>query len=226
MTGEPATSTHLLPADGLAQLDLPISAGGLVLGHSRPGQPAVVRLFGNRPTYVGVFAAAYVARLLAFRGLALGAQVSVQTPRPQGWQSLVGAAPRRRVVLEPPGQPTPTGNTAVRPLLLCEDVGAGEAPLRRELGAWQTQVQLRPYVTPQSIAPMRSYDLVVLQRVPAEAVRPIQVAFGLPAQTAGWFAQLPDDTVAALGSGRVQFVNLAPTAVEAAAFGPPTRRDG
>jgi hypothetical protein len=226
VSGEPATGAHLLPVAALPQLDVPLAAGGLVLGQSRPGQPVVVRLFGNRPTYVGIFAAAYVGRLLAFRSLAVGAQVTVLTPRPVSWQSLVGAAPRRRVTLDRPGQPAPAGNTAVRPLLLGEDVGAGEAPLRRDLSAWQTQLQLRPYVTPQLIAPMRSYDLVVLQRVPPEAVRPIQLAFGLPADTARWFAQLPDDMVAALAGGRVQFVNLVPTQVETTAFGPPTRRDG
>jgi hypothetical protein len=218
---EPATRGHLLPVEALAALDVPLSAGGLVLGHIRPGEPAVVRLFGNRPTYVGVFAAAWVARLLAYRSLAVGAQVTVLTGQRARWQSLAGAAPRGRVALDRPGRSTPAGNSPVRPLLLIEDLGAGEAPLRRDLSAWQTQLQLRPYVTPQQIAPMRSYDLVVLQRVPPEAVHPIQLAFGLDPRTAGWFARLPDGTVAALAGGRVQFVNLAPTGIEA-----PTRRDG
>ena len=224
IAGEPARGAHLLPVDALPQLDVPLTTGGLVLGHIRQ-QPVVVRLFGNRPTYVGIFAAAYVARLLAFRALAVGAQVTVLTPGPARWQSLASAAPPRRVAVDRPGLPTPTGNTAVRPLLLCEDVGAGEHPLRRDLSAWQTQAQLWPFVTPQLIAPLRSFDLVILQRIQPEAVHPVQRAFGLPEQTARWFAQMPDDTVAALAEGRVQFVNLLPTSTETAAFGPPTRHD-
>jgi hypothetical protein len=224
--GGPAVGGHLLPVDALPQLDLPLTAGGLVLGHSRPQQPVVIRLFGNRPTSVGIFAAAYVARLLAFRALAVGAQVSVLTPRPAGWQALIAAAPPRRVTVGRPGLPTPAGNSPVRPLLLCEDVGAGEATLRRDLAAWQTQVLLRPFVTPQLIGPLRSFDLVVLQRIQPEAVYPIQLAFGLPDRTAQWFARMPDHTVAALAGGRVEFVNLVPTSTETGALGPPTRRDG
>jgi hypothetical protein len=226
VTGDPATAAHLLPSDALDQLDVPLTSAGLVLGHTSPGQPVVLRLFSHRPTSAGIFAAAYVSRLLAFRALAVGAQVVVLTPGPARWQPLVAAAPPRRVTLHPPGLATPTGNTVVRPLLLCEDIGAGgAATLRRDLGGWQTQVQLWPYVTPQLIGPLRSFDLVVLARVQQEAVYPLQLAFGLPERAAGWLARMPDDTVAALGDGQIQFVSLAPTAIETAAFGPPTRHD-
>jgi hypothetical protein len=221
----PGVPAHVLPADALPQLDVPIDAGGLVLGHEQQ-QPVVIQLFRNRPTYLGLFASGYVARLLAFRALALAAQVAVLTPRPNNWQSLVAAAPSGWVVPAPPNSPTPPAGTAIGPSLVLEDAGMGEAQLRGDLGAWQAQVILRPFATPHSVGQLRSFDAVALQRVQPEAVQPLQLSFGLPDQTAQWLPQLPDDTIAVLAGGQVRFVSLAPTSVELSAFGKPTRLDG
>jgi len=226
VTGRPNLIGHVLPVEALPQLDMPIAHGGLVIGQEGQQQPVVVQLFRNRPGYLGVFAAAYVVRLLAFRALALAAQVAVLTPRPAVWQPLAGAAPPGWVVPGPPGAPTPPAGTPIGPSLVVDDAGMGEGQLRSDLGAWQTQVVLRPFATPQMASQLRSFDLVVLQRTQPEAVPPLQVSFGLPEQTALWLPQMPDDTVAVISPGQVRFVNLAPTAAERTAFGPPTRLDG
>jgi ESX secretion system protein EccE len=221
----PGVAAHVLPADGLPQLDVPIDPGGLVLG--REGQsPVVVQLFRGRPTYVGLFAGAYVARVIAFRALAVAAQVAVMTPRPAVWQPLVRSAPAGWVVPAPPGAPTPPAGTPIGPSLVLDDAGMGEAQLRGDLGAWQAQVIIRPFATPHSIGQLRSFDAVALQRVQPEAVQPLQFTFGLPDQTAQWLPQMPDDTVAVLAGGQVRFVNLSPTQAELSAFGQPTRLDG
>jgi hypothetical protein len=222
----PTVIGHVLPPDALAQLDVPVSHGGLVIGHQGQQQPVTVQLFRNRPCYLGVFAAAQVAKLLAFRALAMAAQVAVVTPRPAVWQPLSGVAPRGWVVLAPPGAPTPPAGTPIGPSLVLDDAGVGEGQLRGDLGAWQTQVVLRPFATPQLATQLRSFDLVVLQRTQPEAVPPLQVSFGLPEQSAQWLPRLPDDTVAVVTPGEVRFVNLAPTGTELSAFGPPTRLDG
>jgi len=221
----PGVPGHVLPVDALPQLDVPVSHGGLVIGHEGQ-QPVTVQLFRNRPGYLGVFAAAYVGKLLAFRALAMAAQVAVMTPRPAVWQPLAGAAPPGWVVPAPAGAPTPPAGTPIGPSLVLDDAGMGEAQLRGDLGAWQTQLVLRPFATPQLAGQLRSFDLVVLQRTQPEAVPPLQVTFGLPEQTGQWLPQMPDDTVAVVSPGQVRFVNLAPTAAEHAAFGPPTRLDG
>jgi hypothetical protein len=221
----PGVPAHVLPADALPQLDVPIDPGGLVLG--REGQqPVVVRLFRDRPTYVGLFASAYVARVLAFRALAVAAQVAVMTPRPAVWQPLIRSAPAGWVVPAPPGTPTPPAGTPIGPSLVLDDAGMGEGQLRGDLGAWQAQVVVRPFATPHSIGQLRSYDAVALQRVQPEAVQPLQLTFGLPDQTAQWLPQMPDDTVAVLAGGQVRFVNLTPTPAELSAFGKPSRLDG
>lgn len=222
----PAVAGHVLPAEALPQLDLPLAVGGLVVGHEAKQQPVIVQLFGNRPTHVGVFAAAYVAKLLAFRALAVGAQVAVLTPRPAVWQSLIQVAPAQWAATFPPAVSTPPGGTAGRPTLVMEDAGMSELHLRTDLGAWQTQVVVRPFVTPQMTGQLRSLDAVLLQRTQPEAVGPIQATFGLAEQTAQWLPRMPDDTVALIGSGQLRFVNLVPTLAERTAFGPPTRLDG
>src|SRR5262249_52283453 len=155
--------------------------------------------------------------------LAMAAQVAVMTPRPAVWQPLAGTAPPGWVVPAPAGAPTPPAGTPIGPSLVLDDAGMGEAQLRSDLGAWQTQLVLRPFATPQLASQLRSCDLVVRQRTHPEAVPPLLVTFGLPEQTGPWLPQMPDDTIAVISPGQVRFVNLAPTPAEHATFGPPTR---
>ena len=225
-TARPGVSGHVLPVDALPQLDMPVSPGGLVIGHEGQQQPVIMHLFRNRPTYLGVFAAAYVGKLLAFRALALAAQVAVVTPRPPVWQPLANAAPPGWVVPALPGASTPPAGTPIGPSMVLDDAGMGEAQLRGDLGAWQTQVVLRPFATPQMAGQLRSFDVVVLQRTQPESVPSLQANFGFPEESAQWLPRMPDDTIAVLATGQVRFVNLAPTQAERAAFGPPTRLDG
>jgi hypothetical protein len=226
MSTWPAVAGHVLPADALPQLDLPLAVGGLVVGHETQQQPVVVQLFRNLPTHVGVFAAAYVAKLLAFRALAVGAQVTVVTPRPAIWQPLIQAAPAQWVAALPPAAATPSGGTAGQPSLVVEDVGMDQVQLRSDLRAWQTQVVVRPFVTPQMTGQMRSFDAVLLQRTQPEVAYPVQSTLGLSEQNAKWLPQMPDETVALIGSGQVRYINLVPTTAERAVLGAPTRLDG
>lgn len=227
MIRPPMLASHALPEAATAQLDPVVTPGGLILG-TEGREPLVVRLFRARPTRVGLFASAHVARVLAHRALALGAQVVVVTGRPALWGALVRAAPvgHAWVSVLAPNASTPTAGTLVRPTLVIDDVGSavGEGG-RRDLGPWQTGVTLRPYVAPQAVGFLHTHDLLVLQRSPAEAVGPVRAAFHLPADGTQWLPRMPDDTVAVAERGRIRFVNLALTQVEQMAFGPPTRQD-
>lgn len=226
MIRHPAVAAHALPEAATAQLDPVLTPGGLVLG-TEGREPLVVRMFRARPTRVGLFASAHVARVLAHRSLALGAQVVVVTGRPALWGALVRAAPvgQAWVSVVAPNAPVPTAGTLVRPTLVVDDVGGTRDGTRRDLGPWQTAVTLRPYVAPQVVGFLHSYDLLVLQRSPAEAVGAVRAAFHLPAEATQWLPRMPDDTLAVAEPGRVRFVNLALTQVEQMAFGPPTRQD-
>lgn len=223
-------SAHTLPVDALTQLDVPLGMSGVVVGTGNQRQPVVAQLFRNQPTQLGAFCAAYVAKLLAFRALAAGAQVQVMTPRPAVWEPLARSAPPQWVSLVPPMSPTPRNATGTRPSLVIEDAGMAESPARADLGAWQAHLVLRPFMTPQMGGILRGVDLVIMQRVQPEVLPVIQDAFGLPASTTQWLPTMPDDTVALIGVEAgvetAEFVNLAATGVEHNAFGAPTRLDG
>ncbi|HEX5495462.1 MAG TPA: hypothetical protein VFX70_12905 [Mycobacteriales bacterium] len=223
MNRHPVPGSHSLPEPAAVRLDPALVRGGLIVGQEGR-EPLVLRLFRARPTRIGLFASGYVAALLGYRALAMGARVVVVTARQPSWSALVRAAPvgPAWVNLVPPDSPVPPAGTMLRPVLVIDDVGPVAKP-RREAGPWQAVVTLRPYLTPQAVDPLRGHDLLVMQRMAAEAVGPVRAAFGLPADAAQWLPRMPDGTVALAERGRLRFVNLTPTQVEQMAFGPPTR---
>lgn len=224
MIRQPTVAPHSLPEPATAQLDLPLRTSGVMIGQESR-QPLVVRLFRPKQTQVGVFASTYVARVLAHRALAVGAQIVVVTARPAIWTPLVRSAPSGPwVTVVPPNSSIPAGGSALRPPLIVDDVGVGGAT-RRELGPWQTGVTLRPYLAEQAVGTLHAFDMVVLQRTSPESVPIIRQAFGIPADSAQWLPRMPDDTVALVERGQVRFVGLAVTQVEQMAFGKPTRQD-
>lgn len=224
MTTVPRVPVHVLPPDALPRFDPPTDSGGLVVGWDR-GEPVTVTMFRNAPTRIGVFAAAYVGNLLAFRALAVGALAMVATPRPLFWAGLAQVAPPNSLRRVPPNAATPPGSSPLSPLLVLDDAtGPDERVLRTDLGAWQTQVVLRSSQPPSGR--LRPFDLVVVQQVPLSALPLLARTFDLSGQHADWLSRLPDDIIGLVSPGRVQFVNLAPTPVEQQCFGPPTRRDG
>lgn len=225
MIRQPGAVSHSLPEAATGQLDPALTRGGVVVGQEGRA-PLVVRLFRSRPTRIGVFAAGYVARVLAHRALAVGGRVVISTERSAAWSSLVRAAPAGPawVSVVPPGAPAPPAGTMLRPVLLVDDARPDEDP-RRELGPWQTGVVVRPFLTPRNVAWLHSYQLIVLQRMAPEAVGPVRAAFSLPAEAAQWLPRMPDDTIALAERGRLRFANLAVTDVERSAFGSPTRQE-
>lgn len=215
---------HGVPEAGAGQLDLPLAPGGLVIGQEAR-QPLVLRFFRFQPTHVAMFAAPYVARILGYRALALGAQVVIVSGRPSVWETLARSAPPGPawVSVVPPNSPTPPAGSIVRPSLIIDDGGSGS---RRDLGPWQTVVSVMPYVTAQALSSLHSFDLLVLQRVAPEHVGPVRAGFNLPVDTAQWLPRMPDDTIAVAERGRVRFANLGVTQNEGFALGQPTRADG
>ncbi len=226
MTAGPATGAHRLTVQALDRFDLPLSCGGVLVGLDDGGRDVSVQLFRGRPTQVALVTAAYVARLLVVRALATGATVTVATTRPQGWQPIPTSVPTGRAVLVTPGSPQPSGSTPGSPLLHCDDLGPGGAGTRTGLGPWQTRVAVQDFTPASAVPGLRTYDLVILQRVRPDLVHPLQTAFGLAPHLAQVLPRIPDEVVALLTPDRGMLVRLAPTEIERSLLGTPVRHEG
>lgn len=218
----PDVGLHRIELDRLARLDVPVGSGAVVLGFDRARDPVPVQLFRARPTQVAMVAGGYAARLLAFRAHAVGARVQVVTPRPEQWRGLVDGGPPGRTVLAPEQTPLPEADTDA-PVLRMEQGLSRTGPL--DPGPWQARIVVQDVVAPQAVPALRSFDLVLVQRLQPDVVHPLQSAFGLPDDDAAWLPRLPDDTIAVVTRGRVRLTALGPTPQETAVLGAPDRHD-
>jgi len=62
-----------------------------------------------------------------------------------------------------------------------------------------------PSLTAQQAAAMPAYDLLILHRVPAQAIEPLRAATGLSARSAKWLPRMPDDVVALVAGGHARY---------------------
>ena len=223
----PRHERHLLEADELNALSLPVGDDGVVIGTDPNNQPAVVGLFRPRPVDGALVAGSYLAQLIALRAVAVGARIVIETARPELWsplaqnagggQPVVAVVPVRRVGA--------LGATATSPVLLIRDCGARPPRLAQPKTAWQTTLTLLPFLDPAYAGQLVGADLVALQRIsPQEAqfaarvirlgVEDVQTLPGLPDELTLWCAR----------HGR-QYVYGMPTQLEAGLLGNPRRVD-
>jgi type VII secretion protein EccE len=223
---------HSVPANALEELAAPLGHGGLVVGVWPDSVPAIIPIFRETPTQVGVVGTEHVALLLAGRAIAVGARVDIVTVRPAMWAPLALAAPHDGgwVTIHPPGSETPPAGTSVRPSLVIDDVGdeAHEADgahrghgSRADLGAWQTALTLRRHLSAENAGTMSSYELVFLERVTAATARLARSALNLPDAQARMLPMVPDESVAVVTGGNLVVLRLAVTSVERALFPAP-----
>ena len=52
------------------------------------------------------------------------------------------------------------------------------------------------------------HDLLVLQRIPEQAVEPLRAAAGISRRDARWLPEMPDGMVALVGGGQLRFARL------------------
>jgi hypothetical protein len=223
MTAGPRTATHRLDPAVLDAARVRVGPGGVLLGFHGTGTPVTIQLFRGRPTQVATVCGGYTARVLAFRALAVGAAVEVAATAAGSWSPLLDLKPAGATTLVPPaGDPAP-GSGPRRPLLRCEEVAPAAVRPRSGLSVWQTRVVVPTSVTVAATAALTGFDLVLLRRLPPDAVHPVQLAFDLPDQVAARLSRLPADGVLALADGQAVEVALGLTPLELSVLGPPSR---
>lgn len=190
------------PADAA----VPAPASGVTLGLARSG-PLALRLFRAAGTRVLVAGDALPAQLLALRAAAAGAPVHVITTVPERWASVVAHGPGSRMY-----GPADAGPAGAGPALIVD-----ERPdrLRADVRPWQCRVEIRSEWSAADLGSFTSADVTVVGRVPSETSLRIAALYGIAPRATEAMTGLHPRAVALLRRGRVEYVEIQLTAVEA-----------
>ncbi|MBS2965329.1 hypothetical protein KGA66_19925 [Actinocrinis puniceicyclus] len=223
----PRHERHILEADQLSALSLPVGDDGVVIGSDPHRRPAVLGLFRPRPVDGALVAGSYLAQLLALRAAATGARIVIETARPELWSALAQNAGggQQIVALVPVRRVGALGATASSPVLLIRDCGARPPRLSQPKTAWQTTFTLLPFLDPGYAGQLVSADLVALQRISPQEAQLAARVVRLGAEDVQALSGLPDElTLWCARHGR-QYVYSMPTQLEAGLLGAPRRMD-
>ncbi len=193
---------------------------GLVVGRNRQKQPVTLRLFRPSPTRALVIGGVGCAQLLAFRSLAIGAHLFIQTAREQVWDAFLRRCGVGREVAAflPPDASPPVTATATAPHLVIVDAGATVGPPPSGGGAWQATLVVRDDLASWDEALLQQSDVVLLQRLTAAESALAASTLGIrQAQT--YLPQLPGEMVGIVSRARLQWVMLSTTPTEQGLLG-------
>ncbi len=224
----PRRDRHVLGDGGqLGSVALPVGDDGVVIGVDAAHQP--VTLGVNRPTPFDVVLVGglWTAQVIAFRTVATGARVAVETARPHVWTAMAQAAGggQQAVTIHEPGRVPPQGASVAGPVLIVRDCGAQPPRGRVSSAPWQSVLTLLPYVGPNAPRLLRNAELVGVQRVSPQEAEVIGRVLTVPG---GDLAVLPtlDDSITLWCTRRHrQFVMTEATDAESGLLGVARRVD-
>lgn len=177
----PQLGTRLADDETLGALVVSTGGAGAVLGEDDAGQRLVLQMFGPTPADYAIVGGLWLRQLLAFRALALGAQVLVHTEREQTWASFTRIASGVRGDLQcvrdlPPalsGRPN-------RPVLVLLDSLSSIGGTVPQAGAWSAVVSASDQATQWNIDALSRADLVFAQSLSPASAMLLGKALGLP----------------------------------------------
>jgi hypothetical protein len=218
------TGTHVGAAEQLAWLRFGADPAGLVLGRDVQQTTVPVRIFREEPVRLALIGGVWLASLVAFRALAVGARVVVCTAAADRWQPLVRAVQSSdRLAVLVGEQPVNVAAAWSSPVLLIDDFGPAGPTQRSNLAPWQTRLTVLPWLTPAGAPVAGSATLVLAQRLTPDEAAAAADLLWLSDETTGLLQALQDDMVALIGGGADRYVWVTPTAVETHFFGAPHR---
>jgi hypothetical protein len=207
---------HTASLSALALLGVSSPGTGLILGADVDQNPVPVRFFRPEPTRVTLVGGAWAARLIAFRALALGANVLVMTGDPTAWNGLGEQATGQsgRVLVAHGERPVAVNATAQQPVVVIYDLGVTGASTSPQLGPWQTQLTVLRQLDERGVPAVRDAHLVLMQRLALHEAALMASALRLTSQSAQLLQMMEDEMLAVMGGGADRYVWTSPTAAE------------
>ncbi|MCM2579833.1 hypothetical protein [Streptomyces meridianus] len=223
----PRRDRHVLPAESLGGLSLPVGEDGLVIGVDPQNQPAVLSLLRPKPLDVVLVGSMWLAQLLALRTVAVGARIAVESARPPAWGQMAQAAGggQQCVSVHDVRQIAPQGPSVSSPVLVVRDCGA--QPPRNQLAPspWQSVMTLLPFLGPKAPRLLARADLVGLQRLSPQETEVVTRIMRLPRDVAAALPSLSDNAMLWCTRDHQQFVLVQPTDAETGLLGAARRMD-
>ncbi|WP_026184907.1 hypothetical protein [Salinispora vitiensis] len=204
--------TDTASVDGLR---LVAGGGGLVVGRNRQQDPVGLRVFRPEPTQLMLVGGVRSAQLIAFRAIALGARLYIQTGREREWDGFLRRCVIGREIATflPPGSPPPTPANPTEPQLVVVDTGPVTGPNPGLSTPWRATLVVREDLAGWDSTALVRSDIVLLQRLTATEAEMAANALGL-ASVQSWFTQLHPEMVGLITRGKVQWVMLSVTHTE------------
>jgi hypothetical protein len=223
----PGLARHLLPAEQLDVLALPVGDDGVVAGVDIEGRTAVLGFHHPRPYDVVLIGGLWTAQVLTLRLAATGARIAVETGRPQVWGNLVQAVGGEQgaMTVHEVGRVPPMGPTVGSPVVVVRDCGMRPPRERVSSGPWQSVLTLLPYLSPVAPRLLRSAALAGIQRVSPEEARQVGRILSLPHQEVEALPTLADGVTLWYSERDRQFVMIQPTDAESGLLGVARRLD-
>ncbi|GAA3193125.1 hypothetical protein GCM10010451_48950 [Streptomyces virens] len=223
----PRHGRHVLSADQVDELALPIGDDGVIAGVDGEGRPAVLGV--NRPTPYDIvlIGGLWTAQVLALRAAATGARVAVETGRPQAWLQMVHAmgGGQNGLAVHDVGRVPPQGASAGTPVLVVRDCGMRPPRGRVVSGPWQSVLTLLPYLSPVAPGLLRRARLAGIQRVSPDEAAELGRTMGLSRTEVESLPTLADGVTLWCADGDRQYVTTVPTDAETGLLGTPRRMD-
>ena len=192
------------------------------MGRDAEQDPVVAPFFRPEPTKIALIGGVYLARLLVFRALALGARVAVCTVRPQEWNGLGEAATGRndRLAVLQGDRPVTVEASQHSPALYVYDVGERGTTTSPVLGPWRTQLTVLPRLTNFGDSSTSGAYMTVIQRLTQEEADAARQLLRVNSEVLQWLQMLHDDMIALLRTGASErYIWAAPTSTESQMFG-------
>ncbi|MET7641757.1 hypothetical protein [Streptomyces sp. NPDC005438] len=227
----PRRARHVMSAQDLGALTLPIGDDGVVVGEDAGGRPAILSFHHPAPYDVVLIGGLWTAQALVLRCAGTGSRVAVETGRSPAWTGLARAAGVGAgagvdyVTVHDVGQVPPMGPTVGSPVLVVRDCGMRPPRGRVASAAWQSVLTLLPYFSPSAPRLMAGASLVGVQRVSPEEAREIGRLMSLPAEDVEALPTLGDGVTLWCTRRDRQYVVTTPTDPESGLLGVARRLD-